>query len=128
MDARSHTHTIEHITSIQLEFADMRGGLLNIQRELEAVGKEGNEDPFGEKMGKFFQFAKDQMKSLTADVEQLAADNKDLIAWFASGKDTCIPTVVVEFCRDLEVRASCFVLVVVVFVVSLTGRRYCARC
>jgi hypothetical protein len=42
------------------------------------------------------------MKTLTADVEQLAADNKDIIGWFASGKDCCIPTVVVEFCQDLE--------------------------
>eukprot|EP01094_Clydonella_sp_ATCC50884_P023404 TRINITY_DN55_c0_g1_i1.p1 TRINITY_DN55_c0_g1~~TRINITY_DN55_c0_g1_i1.p1 ORF type:complete len:1380 (+),score=805.61 TRINITY_DN55_c0_g1_i1:131-4270(+) len=94
----------DYMTSIQLEYADMRGGLLNMQRELEIVNKDAADppDPFGKKMSKFFEYAKGEMKKLTADVEQLNADNKDMIDYFASGKDVDVPTVCVEFCRHFE--------------------------
>jgi len=92
----------EYITSITMEFQEMKGGLLNVQRELETVNKEGSDDPFGKKVGAFYDMAKGKMKALTQEVEQMQADNKDLINWFQSGKDLCIPTTVISFCRDVE--------------------------
>ena len=94
----------DFITSIQMEYADMRGGLLNLQRELEVVNKDPTDppDPFGKKMGKFFEFAKGEMKTMTAEVEQLNADNKDLIEFFASGGDVDVPTVCVAFCQQFD--------------------------
>lgn len=98
--------TAEYVTSITMEYTEMRGGLLNVQRELEACGKVteagGPADPFEKVMGLFFKEAKDKMKSMQEAVEAMIAGNKDLYTWYAADKDMCVSMILLEFARDFE--------------------------
>lgn len=97
--------TAEHVTSIAMEHAEMKGGLLNVQRELEAVSKDesgGESDPFMKVMGSFFKEAKDKMKELQEIVEQMLNDNKELYNWYVGDKDMCLSTTFMKFARDFE--------------------------
>jgi len=98
--------TAEYITSISLESAEMRGGLHNLQKELDVVGKANAEadskDPFEKVMGKFFKEASDTVKDLVTKVEALMGDNKELYIWYCGTKEMCLATVFLEFARDFE--------------------------
>lgn len=98
--------TAEYVTSITMEYTEMRGGLLNVQRELEACGKiteaGGPADPFEKVMGLFFKDAKDKMKTMQESVEAMIAANKDLYTWYAADKDMCVSSIFLDFARDFE--------------------------
>jgi len=98
--------TAEYITSISLESTEMRGGLHNLQKELDVVKKANAEsdkkDPFEKVMGKFFGEASTQVKELVGKVEQLMADNKELYTYYCGTKEMCLATVFIEFGRDFE--------------------------
>merc|ERR1711862_321536 len=95
-----------YITSISLESTEMRGGLHNLQKELDVVKKANAEsdkkDPFEKVMGKFFGEASTQVKELVGKVEQLMADNKELYTYYCGTKEMCLATVFIEFGRDFE--------------------------
>merc|ERR1712137_716307 len=98
--------TAEYITSISLETTEMRGGLHNLQKELDVVGIQNKEsekkDPFEKVMGKFFNEAQEGVKELVGKVEKLMADNKELYTYYCGTKEMCLATIFIEFSRDFE--------------------------
>merc|ERR1712137_1003142 len=98
--------TAEYITSISLETAEMRGGLHNLQKELD-ICKQANaesekKDPFEKVMGKFFVEAADGIKNIVEKCEALMADNKELYTYYCGTKEMCLATIFIEFSRDFE--------------------------
>lgn len=98
--------TAEYITSISLETTEMRGGLHNLQKELDVISVQNKEaetkDPFEKVMGKFFGKASEEVKELVSKVEALMADNKELYTYYCGTKEDCLATIFIEFARDFE--------------------------
>jgi len=99
--------TAEYVTSISLETAEMRAGLMGVQRELEDAQKVkdagGQVDKFSVVLSNFFDKAKTEVKELVTESDQLMADNKDLYNYYAGTKDMCLASIFIEFGRDFEV-------------------------
>ena len=99
--------TAEHITSISMETAEMRAGLLNVQKELDAIKKANaqteDKDKFESVFDKFFKSAEQAVGDLVTNVEALMADNKALYAYYVATKEMCLSTTFIQFARDFEV-------------------------
>lgn len=99
--------TAEYVTSISLETAEMRAGLMNVQRELEDAQKVkdqgGQPDKFSVVLSNFFDKAKNEVKELVGVSDKLMADNKELYNYYAATKDMCLASIFIEFGRDFEV-------------------------
>merc|ERR1712137_898428 len=84
----------------------MRGGLHNLQKELDVISTQNQDsekkDPFEKVMGKFFKEAQEGVKKLVGEVEQLMADNKELYTYYCGTKEMCLATIFIEFSRDFE--------------------------
>jgi hypothetical protein len=99
--------TAEYVTSISLETAEMRAGLMGVQRELEDTQKVkdagGQVDKFSVVLSNFFDKAKTEVKELVTVSDQLMGDNKELYNYYAGTKDMCLASIFIEFGRDFEV-------------------------